>query len=57
MYGVIVGTDIFKEFKGHVRYRKGQWRIKMGRIIFKATSNVDMGEQLGVSSELGAEPP
>ena len=48
MYDVILGTDILKEFKGYVRYRKGQWRIRVGKVSFKATTTVGTEEQLGV---------
>ena len=48
-YDVILGTDILRPFKGYPRYKRGQWRIKIGKASFRAGGCIEQGEQLGVT--------
>jgi hypothetical protein len=52
-YNVILGTDVLRPYRGYPRYKKGQWRIKIGTRSFRARGFVNMTEQLGATIVTG----
>ncbi|KAL1132796.1 hypothetical protein AAG570_010748 [Ranatra chinensis] len=46
---MIMGTDLLRPFKSHVKYKKGRWRVKLGKVCYRVKETVTADNLVGAN--------